>query len=221
MKFSVFTKLFLVYTIFTLLPVLLVMSLVVLNYEQEFDNLFLSKDKFVFSEILSTLYVFLTDLKLQIIIAIVLIVLLSLFGLAFLTRMIVGPLKKLSQGVRELKKENFEIRLNIKSKDEFGELADHFNKTAAYLKESRLAIQKTKDFFEEQVTQRTRELKDSIQNREETIQERTKQLQERVDELETIHRLAANRELKMIELKEEIAKLKNKLEPSSKKRQNK
>ena len=42
------------------------------------------------------------------------------------------------------------------------------------------------------------------------IKERTKELQERVEELEKFHRLIVGRELKMIELKEEIERLKKK-----------
>jgi len=45
---------------------------------------------------------------------------------------------------------------------------------------------------------------------EEQVKERTKELQEKVEELERFHRLAVGRELKMIELKKEIEKLKKK-----------
>lgn len=44
------------------------------------------------------------------------------------------------------------------------------------------------------------------------VAERTKELQEKIDELEKINRLTVGRELKMIELKEEIQKLKEELE---------
>jgi len=44
---------------------------------------------------------------------------------------------------------------------------------------------------------------------ERQVAERTKELQGKIEELEKINRLTVGRELKMIELKEEIAKLKN------------
>jgi PAS domain S-box-containing protein len=47
---------------------------------------------------------------------------------------------------------------------------------------------------------------------EEKVEERTKELKLKVEELEKFHKLAVGRELKMIELKEEIEKLKSKLE---------
>ncbi|PJA84672.1 MAG: hypothetical protein CO145_00765, partial [Candidatus Nealsonbacteria bacterium CG_4_9_14_3_um_filter_37_13] len=57
-----------------------------------------------------------------------------------------------------------------------------------------------------------RELKELAERREEIIAERTKELRERIEELEKFHRLTVGRELKMVELKEEIKKLKKELE---------
>jgi len=56
------------------------------------------------------------------------------------------------------------------------------------------------------------ELKEFQEKLEEKVKERTKELQERVEELERLHRLTVGRELKMMELKEEIKKLNTELE---------
>ena len=56
------------------------------------------------------------------------------------------------------------------------------------------------------------EIKKLREELEEKVKERTKELQERIDELERIQRLTVGRELKMIELKEEIEELKEELE---------
>lgn len=56
------------------------------------------------------------------------------------------------------------------------------------------------------------ELKKLQEGLEEKVKERTKELQERIDELERLHKLTVGREIKMIELKEEIKKLKEELE---------
>jgi Amt family ammonium transporter len=73
--------------------------------------------------------------------------------------------------------------------------------------------------FEIKVKEKTRELEELNKALEEKVKERTKELQEktielqkRVAELEEFHRLAVGRELKMIELKEEIKRLKKELE---------
>ncbi len=55
------------------------------------------------------------------------------------------------------------------------------------------------------------ELKKLQLNLEEKVKERTKKLQEKIEEMEKLQRLTIGRELKMIELKQEIEKLKEEL----------
>lgn len=57
-----------------------------------------------------------------------------------------------------------------------------------------------------------KKLKELTVNLEKRVQERTKELQEKVEELEKFYRVTVGRELKMVELKEEIKKLKKKAE---------
>ncbi len=54
------------------------------------------------------------------------------------------------------------------------------------------------------------ELKKLQEKLEEKVSERTKELQAKVEELEKFHQLAVGRELRIVELKEEIKKLKTK-----------
>jgi len=61
------------------------------------------------------------------------------------------------------------------------------------------------------VEARTRELRELTESLDEQAKERTKELREKIDELERFSRLAIGRELKMIELKEGIKKLKEEL----------
>jgi PAS domain S-box-containing protein len=56
------------------------------------------------------------------------------------------------------------------------------------------------------------EIKALQESLEEKVRERTKELQEKIKELEKFHKLAVGRELKMIELKKEIKRLKMELE---------
>lgn len=62
---------------------------------------------------------------------------------------------------------------------------------------------------------RTRELKELTESLEEKVRERTKELQGKINELERFNKLVVGRELKMIELKNEIEKLKKELEKYS------
>jgi len=73
-------------------------------------------------------------------------------------------------------------------------------------------LEEAKASLEIRIQARTRELQELAQKLEEQIRERTKELQNKVGELEKFNRLAVGRELKMIELKEEITKLKEQLQ---------
>lgn len=55
------------------------------------------------------------------------------------------------------------------------------------------------------------ELKELQESLEKKVKERTKELQERIDELERFQKLTEGRELRMIELKEEIERLKERV----------
>ncbi|KPJ55611.1 hypothetical protein AMJ49_06735 [Parcubacteria bacterium DG_74_2] len=64
----------------------------------------------------------------------------------------------------------------------------------------------------EKIQSQMRELGELNQTLEQRVKERTKKLQEKADELEKFYKLTIGRELRMVELKQEIKKLKQKLE---------
>ena len=72
-------------------------------------------------------------------------------------------------------------------------------------------LQETKSILEVKVQARTKELQELADSLEEQVQERTQELQKRVEELERFHKLTLGRELKMIELKREIERLRKKM----------
>ena len=71
--------------------------------------------------------------------------------------------------------------------------------------------------LEIKVGARTKELKEFSEGLEEQVATRTKELQGKMEALEKFNRLAVGRELKMIELKRDIADLKNEQKTKSKK----
>jgi peptidoglycan hydrolase CwlO-like protein len=73
-------------------------------------------------------------------------------------------------------------------------------------------LEETKASLEIKIQARTRELQELTERLEEQVKKRTKELQDKIAELERFSRLAVGRELKMIELKKEIKKLKGELE---------
>ena len=72
-------------------------------------------------------------------------------------------------------------------------------------------LEEAKKILQVKVQARTRELEELAQKREEIIKERTKELRKKIKELEKFYKATVGRELKMIALKKEIAKLRTKL----------
>lgn len=79
--------------------------------------------------------------------------LLGIIGSILLVRFIIKPVKTLANGVQEISRENFDVILPIKTKDELGELTFTFNQMARGLKEKELI----KTTFERYVTKEVAE----------------------------------------------------------------
>lgn len=132
---------------------------------------------------------------------------------------ITKPIVSLRNAALEIGKGKLETKIDIKTNDEIGELAQTFNQMAATLKEFYRTLEgkvkeRTKELeearasLEIKVKARTKELQELTERQEETIEKRTKEIKERMEELERFHRLAVGRELKMIEMKKELQRLK-------------
>ncbi|MBU4299745.1 MAG: HAMP domain-containing protein [Nanoarchaeota archaeon] len=146
----------------------------------------------------------------------------------FLIGRIVGPVKNLTEAARELSKGNFNVKPDVASENEVGVLAAVFNNMAEDLKKSHGALgkhteeleqevaEKTKELknyniaLEKEVAEKTKELKAHGASLEKQVAERTKELEEKVAEMERFNKIAVGRELKMIELKKRIKELEEK-----------
>jgi len=148
------------------------------------------------------------------------VILATLLGI-YLSKRITKPIEQLTVTSQAIAGGNLALRTEVTSQDEVGQLAVAFNEMAdrlsAYttelerkVEERTKELEEAKKVLEIKVEARTRELKDLTERQEEIIEERTKEIHERMKELEKFHRLAVGRELKMIELKEEIKRLKQK-----------
>ncbi len=145
--------------------------------------------------------------------ALSLIILLPIILTSFyLSRKITRPLKDLSFVARRIAMGDFKNRATISSKDEFGDLAESFNKMVKDLERAQKSMQEEKEVLEIKVMARTKELRRLNENLEEQIEERTRETQKKIRELEKLTKLMVGRESKMIELKEEIKRLKGKIE---------
>jgi methyl-accepting chemotaxis protein len=124
----------------------------------------------------------------------------SLIALVF-ARNLTFPLGLTVEWLKEVLENKSQRPLNLITDDEISELLGEIKKLVEKLHESKRTL-------ETKIKERTQELQALTHSLEEKVRERTKELQQKLEELERFQRIAIGRELKMKELKEEIARLK-------------
>jgi len=100
----------------------------------------------------------------------------------FYSKSITKPIEKLELYANQISNGNLDIRPDIKTSDEIGNLAKSFTQMATNLKK-----------YNEKL--------------ETEVEKRTEELQKKIDELEKFKKVTVGRELRMAELKKEIKKL--------------
>lgn len=123
----------------------------------------------------------------------------------FSSKNLVYPFKKLILWADKIIKGETKEEIFLITNDEVTDLI-------TYLKRMHEELEGTKTSLEIRIKARTKELQDLTEKQEEIIKERVKEIQKRTEELEKFQKLAVGRELKMIELKKEIKKIKGQLE---------
>jgi nitrate/nitrite-specific signal transduction histidine kinase len=147
----------------------------------------------------------------QSLIAVILFVGIYIFLFFILEKKIFKPLFELRDIVSRIQKGDDRVEFTIKEENEIGELATGLNEMIKELRRSHDALQEAKTTLEIRVRARTREIEEVVKSLDQKVKERTGELQDRLKELERFHKLAVGRELKMVELKNKIKALKDKL----------
>jgi methyl-accepting chemotaxis protein len=128
--------------------------------------------------------------------------------LSKLQQSITGPVLDLVRLMRLISKEkSYSLRASIHSHDELGSLAEGFNEMLEKIQRRDAELELHRKYLEEQVSGRTAELSKT----NEQLRQREEELKKRVKDLEEFYDMAVGREIRMIELKEEIESLKKEL----------
>jgi HAMP domain-containing protein len=129
-----------------------------------------------------------------------------------LSQKVVKPLKNLSITSKRVARGDFKAKAIVYSSDEFGDLAENFNKMTEELEVAKKTMEEERDILEIKVNARTKELNQINEKLEEEVQSRTEQMKKKLVELEKMSKLMVGRELKMIELKKALQEKEAELE---------
>ncbi len=136
-----------------------------------------------------------------------------ILGALLLRSLVLMPINKLNKAIKEFGRGNLQYRIHDYPDDEIGKVAKGFNQMSHSLEKRYEQLEN----LNQQLKERTTELEQLRDNLEEKVGSRTKELRGKVEELEAIQRVTTGRELKMMELKEEIQRLKGQIEKKGKK----
>lgn len=128
----------------------------------------------------------LTEVYKEALVSIIPVLLVCTFLNILFSYRIAAPIVRLKDFTTEVGTGNLEVKTNIRTKDEIGDLAASFDKMTQELLKSR----KKEEHY-------THDL-------ESQVKERTKELAAKVEELEKFNRMIVDREIKMIELKAKL-----------------
>lgn len=122
-----------------------------------------------------------------------------------------SPVRKLLKRATDLSKGDLTTRVYLETKDEFGELAQIFNKIAEELEESHSKAEKTEKSVDIKVRAKTQDLEEVINALDQKVKNRTIELERIINESDKLKGEVKNKEKEALDFKIELDQLKEKL----------
>lgn len=91
--------------------------------------------------------------------AALIIIFISLFSWMFIIKLVNKPLKKLAKGIDEVGKGNLNYKIELRTKNEFGQIAKRFNEMSLKLNDAYREIKNWSETLNDKVNEKTEELK--------------------------------------------------------------
>ncbi len=123
-----------------------------------------------------------------------------------------SPVRKLLEKTKELSRGNFSSRVYLHTKDELAELADVINKIAEEMQENQIDSKMIEKSVDMKTKERTQVLEESVNALEEKVKNRAFEFEKILAESTSLQEQIKNKEIEVIQLKDEVEKMAKKLQ---------
>lgn len=159
LRLNIFARIALILSLLAVAPLVISSILIILTYQD------LIAKYFTASPLLrsdgSDLFLTLNNVKIRVGLVVFMAAALSVFSSLLLGRSFSSRLRALFAGTQAISKGDLNVRINIDSRDEIGELASSFNEMAAALSEARGKLEEYGKGLEEKIAERTKEVNEA------------------------------------------------------------
>lgn len=145
--------------------------------------------------------------RIQIILAGILTIFLGILGSSILSRQLLHDLALITEAVADAIKHEFKMRADLHVRGELSAFAENIRRMLNEISIREEKLHAANAGLARRIRERTEELERLKANLEAEVENRTKEVRAKLKELEQFRALFVERELKMIELKKEIARL--------------
>ncbi|MCB1154732.1 HAMP domain-containing protein, partial [bacterium] len=156
---SIFSRIFIVFLLLAIVPVTLSSLLIVASYDGLITQL---TDNTIYEQLMPDLrvqtYNLLRDAMILVLVTVAITLTIAVFAALFISRTWGMPIRNLLLAIDQASKGDWNVRVPVRSADEFGELGRGFNLMVRRLSQIAAENQKAHEQLEQRVAERTAEL---------------------------------------------------------------